>query len=161
MVCPDYPAPGCFAGCPDDGAVVVSLGGRAVFGQENHRLARGCPDYSDIGQYDQIYFSSPRGPVHTIPFGSMGTVPNKSRDYIISKLDFRVRYDTDVDKVRKIIKMMQEAFQKNGIEFAHRNVTVYMPPGEDGDKADKKALEAGAAAAIAAEQAAAEKKKVK
>jgi hypothetical protein len=47
---------------------------------------------------------NPRGPVHTIPFGSMGTVTNNSRDYIISKLDFRVRYDTDVDKVRKIIK---------------------------------------------------------
>ena len=29
---------------------------------------------------------------------------NMSRDYIITKLDFRVRYDTDVDKVRKIIK---------------------------------------------------------
>ena len=47
---------------------------------------------------------NPRGPVHTIPFGSMGTVTNMSRDYIITKLDFRVRYDTDVDKVRKIIK---------------------------------------------------------
>ena len=45
-----------------------------------------------------------RGPVHTIPFGDMGTVTNMSRDYIITKLDFRVRYDTDVDKVRKIIK---------------------------------------------------------
>ncbi|CAB1075425.1 Potassium efflux system KefA protein / Small-conductance mechanosensitive channel, partial [Olavius algarvensis Delta 1 endosymbiont] len=47
---------------------------------------------------------NPRGPIHTIPFGSMGTVTNNSRDYIISKLDFRVRYDTDVDRVRKIIK---------------------------------------------------------
>ena len=27
-----------------------------------------------------------------------------SRDYIITKLDFRVRYDADVEKVRKIIK---------------------------------------------------------
>ncbi|MCP4716860.1 MAG: mechanosensitive ion channel, partial [Deltaproteobacteria bacterium] len=45
-----------------------------------------------------------RGPVHTIPFGSMGTVTNMSRDYIITKLDFRVSYDTNVDKVRKIIK---------------------------------------------------------
>jgi small-conductance mechanosensitive channel len=125
----------------------------------------------------------PRGPVFNIPFGSMGTVKNNSRDYIISKLDFRVRYDTDVDKVRKIVKkinkiimedkemapvmlgklksqgvrelddsamvmrvkfktipgeqfvvrrevfrMMQELFRKNGIEFAHRNVTVYLPP---------------------------------
>jgi small-conductance mechanosensitive channel len=149
-----------------------------------------------------------RGPVHTIPFGNMGTVTNMSRDYIITKLDFRVRYDTDVDKVRKIIKkinmhiaqdpemgsdlldkiksqgvrelddsamimrlkfktipggqfvirrevfrMMQESFRENGIEFAHRNVTVYMPPDEDAGEHDKKAVQAGAAAAIAAAQA--------
>ncbi|MGD1975178.1 MAG: mechanosensitive ion channel family protein, partial [Desulfobacterales bacterium] len=130
---------------------------------------------------------NPRGPVHTIPFGDMGTVTNMSRDYIITKLDFRVRYDTDVEKVRKIIKkrvyepimqnedlgpklldkiksqgvkamddsamimrvkyktapgdqfdirkevyrLMQEAFAEEGIEFAHRNVTVYIPPDDD------------------------------
>jgi small-conductance mechanosensitive channel len=146
-----------------------------------------------------------RGPVHTIPFGSMGTVTNMSRDYIITKLDFRVRYDTDVDKVRKIIKkinlaisqdpemgpdlldkiksqgvkqlddsamimrvkyktvpggqfvirrevyrMIQESFRENGIEFAHRDVTVYLPPGEDTGDHDKKSIQAGAAAAAAA-----------
>ena len=150
---------------------------------------------------------SPRGPVHTIPFGSMGTVTNNSRDYIITKLDFRVRYDTDVEKVRKIIKrinkkimkdeemgpnlldkvksqgvrelddsamimrvkfktipgeqfvirrevyrLIQEAFAENGIEFAHRNVTVYMPPGEGNSATDEKAVEAGAAAALTAAQ---------
>ena len=47
---------------------------------------------------------SPRGPVHTIPFGGVGTVTNNSRDYIISKLDFRVRYDTDVDKAEKSLR---------------------------------------------------------
>ncbi len=149
-----------------------------------------------------------RGPIHTIPFGDMGTVTNMSRDYIITKLDFRVRYDTDVDKVRKVIKkiyqeieqneelgtkllgkiksqgvkqlddsamimrvkymtkpgdqfiirrelyrMMQESFRKNGIEFAHRNVTVYMPPGEEDNTPAEKVAEAGAAAAaIAAAQ---------
>jgi small-conductance mechanosensitive channel len=154
---------------------------------------------------------NPRGPVHTIPFGSMGTVTNNSRDYIISKLDFRVRYDTDVEQVRKIIKkinkkimkdkdmgpvmldklksqgvrelddsamvmrvkfktipgeqfvirrevfrMMQEAFRENGIEFAHRNVTVYLPPDQSqtaDHEVDKKLLEAGAAAAAAAQAA--------
>ena len=159
---------------------------------------------------------SPRGPVHTIPFGSMDTVTNNSRDYIISKLDFRVRYDTNVDKVRKIIKkinkkikkddkmgpvllskvksqgvrelddsamimrvkfktipgeqfvirrevfrMMQEAFRENGIEFAHRNVTVYMPPEQSDETPDKKAVEAAAAAAAAAEQAEAKGKEPK
>ena len=170
---------------------------------------------------------NPRGPVHTIPFGDMGTVTNMSRDYIISKLDFRVRYDTDVDKVRKIIKkisikimqdeemgpvmldklksqgvrelddsamvmrvkfktipgeqfvvrrevyrMMQEAFRENGIEFAHRNVTVYLPP-EDTDQTtgegpeggtpagqpDKRLAEAAAAAGAAAIQAEEDAKK--
>jgi small-conductance mechanosensitive channel len=163
----------------------------------------------------------PRGPVFNIPFGSMGTVKNNSRDYIITKLDFRVRYDTDVDKVRKIIKkinkaimkdeemgpvllgkiksqgvrelddsamimrvkfktipgdqfvvrrevfrMMQEMFRENGIEFAHRNVTVYLPPedknappGEESQEnaaagqPGKKVMEAAAAAGAAAMQA--------
>jgi small-conductance mechanosensitive channel len=146
----------------------------------------------------------PRGMVHTIPFGDMGTVTNLSRDYIITKLDIRVRYDTDVDKVRKIIKKInmeigqdeemgpnlldkiksqgvkemddsamimrvkfktipgeqfvirrevyrriQEKFAANGIEFAHRNVTVYLPP-EDSRKEPR--AEAGATTAPSAEQ---------
>jgi len=74
-------------------------------------------DYIDVGgtkgSVEQISLRSlrlrnPRGPVHTIPFGSMRTVTNMSRDYIIAKLDFRVRYDTDVDKVRKIIKKINK-----------------------------------------------------
>ncbi len=127
---------------------------------------------------------NPRGQVYFIPFGDMKTVTNLSRDYVIMKLDFRVRYDADVEKIRKIIKkkvyqkiaedpelgpkllepiksqgvremddsamimrvkyktkpgdqfairrevyrLMQEAFKEAGIEFAHRNVTVYLPP---------------------------------
>jgi hypothetical protein len=52
--------------------------------------------------------------------------------------------------------MMQEAFRENGIEFAHRNVTVYMPPEAtqtENAQVDQKALGAGAAAAAAAQQA--------
>jgi small-conductance mechanosensitive channel len=127
---------------------------------------------------------NPRGMVNFIPFGDIKLVTNLSRDYVIMKLDFRVRYDADVEKIRKIIKknvynkimedpdlspkllepiksqgvremgdsamimrvkyktkpgdqfairkevyrLMQEAFKQEGIEFAHRNVTVYMPP---------------------------------
>jgi small-conductance mechanosensitive channel len=44
----------------------------------------------------------PRGMVHTIPFGDMVTVTNFSRDYIITKLDIRVRYDADIKKIKKI-----------------------------------------------------------
>jgi small-conductance mechanosensitive channel len=162
-----------------------------------------------------------RGPVHTIPFGGMGSVTNYSRDYHIMKLNIRVRYDTDVDKVRKIIKKInkeiqndenlsagllgkiksqgvremddsamimrikfktvpgqqflvrrvvyqrvQEAFREAGIEFAHRNVTVYLPPETDSAESeekseskdkpatavDQKRREAAAAAALAITQ---------
>ncbi|UCF94003.1 MAG: mechanosensitive ion channel [Desulfobacterales bacterium] len=162
----------------------------------------------------------PRGSVFTIPFGDMAAVQNFSRDYIITKLDLRVRYDADIEKIRKIVKKIgkdlerdekigpvllspiksqgvremddsamilrvkfktppgeqfivrrevykhiQESFREHGIEFAHRNVTVYLPPespqtvsGEEQDKGaktggalDKKLIEA-AAAAIAADQ---------
>jgi small-conductance mechanosensitive channel len=139
---------------------------------------------------------NPRGMVNFIPFGDIKLVTNLSRDYVIMKLDFRVRYDADVDKIRKIIKkkvykvimknpelgpkllepiksqgvremddsamimrvkyktkpgdqfairkevyrLMQEAFKEAGIEFAHRNVTVYMPP-EAGGQADTQGLD--------------------
>jgi small-conductance mechanosensitive channel len=149
----------------------------------------------------------------------MGSVQNFSRDYIITKLDIRVRYDTDTEKIRKIVKKInnelskheeigpkllskiksqgiremndsamilrvkyktrpgdqfavrkelykriQETFKENGIEFAHRNVTVYLPPetpGNEtagdraegalpGDSKEQKLREAGAAAAVLA-----------
>ncbi len=148
----------------------------------------------------------------------MGAVQNFSRDYIITKLNVRVSYDADIDKIRKIIKKIgkefeqheeigpvllspiksqgvremddsamilrvkfktppgeqfvvrrevykriQERFREEGIEFAHRNVTVYLPPevtgeasaeGQGADSpADKILLGASAAAAIAASQA--------
>lgn len=126
----------------------------------------------------------PRGMVFTIPYGDMGSIQNFSRDYIITKLDIRVRYDADIEKIRKLVKKIykdlknheeigpvllgkiksqgvkymddsamvvrikfttipgeqfivrrevykriQESFRANGIEFAHKNVTVYLPPG--------------------------------
>jgi small-conductance mechanosensitive channel len=163
-----------------------------------------------------------RGQLITIPFGDMKTLTNFSRDYQIMKLDIRVRYDTNIKKVKKIIKKInqkiqedpelgssllddiksqgvkamddsamimrvkfktvpgqqfgirrevfqriQQAFRKEGIQFAHRNVTVYLPPeetaGEPKDKkeskdetppspADEGKLQAAAAAALAIAQ---------
>ena len=145
----------------------------------------------------------PRGMLITIPFGDIKSVKNFSRDYVIMKLDFRVRYDTDVDKVRKIVKKinkaiqkdeelsagllgkiksqgvremhdsamimrvkfkcipgkqfavrrevyrrMQEAFRKNGIEFAHRNVTVYFPPESGNTEPESKDQEEPAASKV-------------
>ncbi|MDA0341475.1 MAG: mechanosensitive ion channel [Proteobacteria bacterium] len=44
------------------------------------------------------------GPLHTIPFGEIQHLTNYSRDWVMMKLPLRVTYDTDVEKVRKLIK---------------------------------------------------------
>jgi small-conductance mechanosensitive channel len=158
----------------------------------------------------------PRGMLYNVPFGDLKTVTNFSRDYIITKLDVRLRFDADLEKVRKIIKKinkeilqdeehraallsdikstgvreiddsalivrvkfktvpgkqfglrreifarLQKAFQTSGIEFAHRNVTVYMPPAPVGTSPataseERQRLEAAAGGAAAAAIAQAE-----
>ncbi len=45
-----------------------------------------------------------RGALTTVPFGEIQHVQNFARDWAIMKLAFRVTYDTDVEKMRKIIK---------------------------------------------------------
>ncbi len=45
-----------------------------------------------------------RGAVHTLPFGEMKSLTNYSRDWIIMKLEFRVPFETDLTKVKKIVK---------------------------------------------------------
>ena len=148
-----------------------------------------------------------RGPLNTVPFGEIKTVQNLSRDWVLMKLEFRVPYDTDVERVRKIIKRIgaglledpvmggsflaplksqgvyamedsamvirvkfmarpgeqfiirreafrriREAFEAEGIPFAHRIVTVR---GANGPDADPKEAEAAAAASAATEEKAA------
>ena len=46
------------------------------------------------------------GPLHTIPFGEIQHLTNYSRDWVMMKLPLRVTYDTDVEKVRKLIKKL-------------------------------------------------------
>jgi small-conductance mechanosensitive channel len=46
------------------------------------------------------------GKLHTIPYGEIKHLTNFSRDWVIMKLEFRVGYDTDVDKVKKIFKQI-------------------------------------------------------
>ena len=46
------------------------------------------------------------GALHTIPFGEIKVLTNFSRDWVIMKLPLRVTYDTDVEKVRKLIKKL-------------------------------------------------------
>ena len=144
-----------------------------------------------------------RGALHTVPFGEIQHLTNYSRDWVIMKLSFRVTYDTDINKVKKIFKhigaemmeheelgpfflepfksqgvfamedsamivrakfmakpgrqfqirkevygRVQQAFQENGIQFAHRRVMVDLPPGVDANSPQGKALTDAAAAAL-------------
>jgi small-conductance mechanosensitive channel len=52
-----------------------------------------------------------RGALHTIPFGSLDKVTNYSRDWVIDKMTVSVPYDTDLDKVKKIIKQVGRELQ--------------------------------------------------
>jgi len=79
-------------------------------------------DYVDTGKVkgmvEHISIRSLRlrhhlGMVHTIPFSELSSVTNYSRDYIIMKLKFRVPYDTDIEKVRKIVKKINKAIEKD------------------------------------------------
>lgn len=48
------------------------------------------------------------GALNTIPFGEIKHLTNYSRDWVITKLPLRLTYDTDVDKVRRLIKRLGE-----------------------------------------------------
>jgi small-conductance mechanosensitive channel len=189
-------------------------------------------DYVDTGKQKgtvaaislrSLRLRHPRGMVYTIPFSDISSVTNFSRDYIITKLDFRVPFDSDLEQVRKIVKkkvhqkimedpelgkkllgpiksqgvrevddsamivrvkyktapgeqfairkqvyrLMQEGFREAGLKFAHRNVTVTLPPDIEKSLAHadaetrEKILESGAAAAGAVIQAEEEQKEKK
>lgn len=46
------------------------------------------------------------GALHTIPFGEIRHLTNYSRDWVMMKLKLRLTYDTDVERVRKLIKKL-------------------------------------------------------
>ena len=48
------------------------------------------------------------GPLNTVPFGDIRHVTNYSRDWVVMKLSLRLTYDTDAEKVRKMIKRLGE-----------------------------------------------------
>ncbi len=45
-----------------------------------------------------------RGALHILPFGELRSITNRTRGWVVEKLDLRLPYDTDVEQVRKIIK---------------------------------------------------------
>ncbi len=146
-----------------------------------------------------------RGALTTVPFGEIQHVENFSRDWAVMKLAFRVTYDTDVEKMRKIIKTfgkelledeyygpmflaplksqgimsmedsamiarvkfttkpgkqfelrkvvyagLRDLFEKNGIKFAHRQVTVRVAGSDDGNGEISPSVARAAAAGAAA-----------
>jgi moderate conductance mechanosensitive channel len=58
-----------------------------------------------------------RGPLYTVPFGELGAVQNMSRDWVIEKLKVGVTYDTDLDKVKTLIKQIGKELAQDP-EFA-------------------------------------------
>ena len=153
------------------------------------------------------------GPLNTVPFGEIRQLTNFSRDWVMMKLPLRVTYDTDVEKLRKLVKKLgqdllqdpelgpkflqplksqgviqmedsamiirvkfmtrpgdqwtlrnkvfariRELFEREGIKFAHREVTVRIADREAGgplSEAEKEAAAAAARSAIAQSEAAA------
>lgn len=55
----------------------------------------------------------PRGMIHTVPFSQLGSVTNFSRDYLVSKIEFRVPYGTDINKVKKLVKKINEGVERD------------------------------------------------
>lgn len=145
------------------------------------------------------------GALNTIPFGEIKVLTNYSRDWVIMKLPLRVTYDTDVEKVRKLIKKLgqelledpvigenfiqplksqgviemqdsamiirvkfmtkpgdqwlvrkrvyqdiRELFAREGIKFAHREVTVRLADGKDPEDLSPQQREAVSGAVQAA-----------
>jgi small-conductance mechanosensitive channel len=46
----------------------------------------------------------PRGAIYTVPFGSMGTIKNHSRDWVTTKVSFDVAPTEDLERIRKLVK---------------------------------------------------------
>jgi small-conductance mechanosensitive channel len=151
------------------------------------------------------------GALHTVPFGEIKQLTNYSRDWVMMKLPLRLTYDTDVEKVRKLIKKLgqqlledpvigplfmqplksqgvyamedsamiirvkymtrpgdqfvtrkviyaaiREIFQREGVHFAHREVTVRLADGvhaENLTPEEREAVAGSVRAAIDEEEA--------
>ncbi len=53
------------------------------------------------------------GPLNTVPFGEVRQITNYSRDWVMMKLPLRLTYDTDVEKVRKLIKKLGQELMEH------------------------------------------------
>ena len=53
------------------------------------------------------------GPIHFVPYGSLGTVRNTSRDWVIDKFNIPLPVSVDSEQVRKLIKKVGEAMSND------------------------------------------------
>ena len=51
------------------------------------------------------------GPLHFVPYGSLGAVRNNSRDWVIEKFNLPLPIEADSEKIRKMIKKVGEDMQ--------------------------------------------------
>ena len=65
-----------------------------------------------------------RGALATIPYGQIGKIQNFSRDWMIEKLTFRVAFNTDVEKVRKIFKKIGQEMLATAIKLAKEHGAI-------------------------------------
>jgi moderate conductance mechanosensitive channel len=49
-----------------------------------------------------------RGPVFTVPFGSLGAIQNMSRDWVLETIVVAVAFDTDLRKVKRLVRQVGE-----------------------------------------------------
>jgi small-conductance mechanosensitive channel len=67
-----------------------------------------------------------RGPVFTVPFGNLGAVQNMSRDWTLEKIVLGVTYDTDLAKLKKLVKQVGKELQEEPEYAPHVIETLKM-----------------------------------
>jgi small-conductance mechanosensitive channel len=58
-----------------------------------------------------------RGPISIVPYGALDVIENTSRDWVIDKMTIGITYDSDLDKVRKLLKKIGQEIAEDP-EFA-------------------------------------------
>jgi moderate conductance mechanosensitive channel len=53
------------------------------------------------------------GPLHFVPYGSLGAVRNNSRDWVVEKFNLPLPIDTDSEMVRKIVKKIGQRMMED------------------------------------------------
>ena len=67
-----------------------------------------------------------RGPLTTVPFGTLGAVRNLNRDWTIDKITLNVTYDTDLVLAKKVIKQIGQKLLDNPDYAPHIIETLKM-----------------------------------